>query len=86
MNEVYPNFMTAYELFLTIPVCVVTCERSFSKLKLIKTYLRSSTSHARLSSLALRSIESSVAEELNYDSIVTAFADKKARRTGISRF
>jgi len=36
----FPNLYTAVLLFLTLPVTVATAERSFTKLKLIKTYLR----------------------------------------------
>jgi len=42
---------------LTIPVSVASAERSFSKLKLIKSNLRSTMSQQRLNRLALLSIE-----------------------------
>ncbi|KAK0131568.1 Zinc finger MYM-type protein 1 [Merluccius polli] len=38
--EIYPNFWTALRIALTLPVTVAQAERSFSKLKLIKVYLR----------------------------------------------
>ena len=44
-------------IFLTIAISVVTCEKSFSKLKLIKNYLRSSMSSLRMRNLAILSIE-----------------------------
>jgi len=44
-------------IFLTIAVSVATCERSFSKLKLIKNYLRYSMSTMRLRNPAILSIE-----------------------------
>ena len=47
-----PNIVIMLRIFLTIPVSVATCERSFSKLKLVKNYLRSSTSTLRLRNLA----------------------------------
>ena len=48
---------TALLLFLTLPVTVATAKRSFSKLKLIKTYLRGNMGQERLNGLALLSIE-----------------------------
>ena len=40
----FPNAYIAYRILLTIPVTVVSPERKFSKLKLIKSYLRSTMS------------------------------------------
>ncbi|XP_062113370.1 uncharacterized protein LOC133824494 [Humulus lupulus] len=48
-----PNAYIAYRILLTIPVIVVSTERSFSKLKLIKSYLRSTMLQERLSGLAM---------------------------------
>ncbi|GBP74358.1 Zinc finger MYM-type protein 1 [Eumeta japonica] len=45
------------KIFLTICVSVASCDRSFSKLKLIKSYLRSTRSQTRLTSLSILSIE-----------------------------
>ena len=52
-----PELDTACVLFATIPVTVASAEHSFSKLKLIKTYLRSSISQERLDGLALLAID-----------------------------
>ena len=40
----FPNAYIAYGILLTIPVMVASMEISFSKLKLIKSYLRSTMS------------------------------------------
>ena len=38
LQDVFPNVTTALRILLTIPVTVASAERSFSKLKLIKTF------------------------------------------------
>jgi hypothetical protein len=53
----FPNASIAYRILLTIPVTVASAERSFSKLKLIKTYLRSTMLQERLNGLAILSIK-----------------------------
>jgi hypothetical protein len=53
----FPNACIAYRILLTIPIKVASTERSFSKLKLIKSYLRSTISQDRLNGLAILSIK-----------------------------
>ena len=61
----FSDVCTACFLYLTIPVSVATAERSFSKLKLIKTYLRSAMAQERLSGLAILSIENERVRKLD---------------------
>ena len=75
--ELYPNVYIALRILLTCPVTVASAERSFSKLKLIKTFNRTSMTDSRLSSLAMLSIENDCARSLDYDNVITAFANKK---------
>ena len=56
-RDVFPTLCIAYKLLLTIGFSIASCERSFSKLKLIKTCIRSSMLQERLTSLALINIE-----------------------------
>ena len=77
--ELYPNVYIALRILLTCPVTVASAERSFSKLKLIKTFNRTSMTDNRLSSLAMLSIENDCARSLDYDNVITAFAIKKVR-------
>ena len=60
---------------------VASAERSFSKLKIIKSYLRSSISQERLDGLALLSIESEEARKMDKEGIINDFANKNARRS-----
>ncbi|KAH1227922.1 hypothetical protein GmHk_10G028043 [Glycine max] len=53
----YQNISIAYRVLLIMLVTVASTKRSFSKLELIKTYLRSSMSQERLTGLTILSIE-----------------------------
>ena len=70
-------------IFLTIAVSVATCGRSFSKLKLIKNYLRSSMSTLRLRNLAALSIEQQLTDKINFDVAIEKFVNKKARKVTV---
>jgi len=74
-----PELATACVLFATLPVTVASAERSFSKLKIIKTYLRSTISQDRLDGLALLAIENECAKQMNTEDLIDKFANSKAR-------
>ena len=59
---------------------VASAEISFSKLKLIKSYLRSIMSQERLSRLAILLIENGMLEELEYKNLISQFASQKVRK------
>ena len=79
-EDVFPNLRISLQILLTIGVSVSTCERSFSKLKLILSYLRASMGEARLNDLALLSIEKTTVEKINFDDVIDKFAAVKARK------
>ena len=76
----FPNAYITYRIMLTIPVSVASAERSFSKLKLIKSYLRSTMYQQRLNGLALLSIEKKNLNEINYDNLIDNFASQKIQK------
>ena len=80
MMSSFPQFQKLLVLFLTIPVTVASAERSFSKLKLIKTYLRSKMDQSKLTNLAILSIENDVARNLDKTEIIRKFASVNAVR------
>ncbi|XP_047135276.1 uncharacterized protein LOC124812525 [Hydra vulgaris] len=67
LQEVYPNVAIALRVLLTCPVTATIAERSFSKLKLIKNFHRSTMTQDRLSSLAMLLIESDCPRKINCD-------------------
>ena len=77
----FQTVWVAYRILLTIPVTVASMERSFSKLKLIKTYFRTTMSQERLNGLAMISIENEYLDKLNYDDLIEEFALKNVRKS-----
>jgi hypothetical protein len=80
MQSAFVSVCLAIRIFLTMPVTVASAERSFSKLKLIKNYLRSKMKQERLSGLAIMSMEYDTAKSIDYCDIINKFAQAKARK------
>ncbi|KAK1889542.1 52 kDa repressor of the inhibitor of the protein kinase [Dissostichus eleginoides] len=51
--QYYPNIHCILSIYLTLPMTTCSCERSFSALRRLKTWLRSSIGNDRLSGLAM---------------------------------
>ena len=62
---------------LTIPVTVASSKLSFSKLKLLKSYLRSTMTQERLNDLAMIAFVSDMLEKIDYESIIENFVSQK---------
>ncbi|XP_026828169.1 uncharacterized protein LOC113562587 [Ooceraea biroi] len=69
-ESVFPNLRIATQIMLTISVSIASCERSFSKLKLILSYLRASMGQDRLNDFALLSVEREEVEKANFEDII----------------
>lgn len=80
MDRCLLNVYIVYKILLTIPVTVVSAERSFSKLKLIKTFRRSIMTQDRLNGLAMLSIEKDLSGKIDYTDVINNFAAKTVRR------
>lgn len=83
-DDVFPNLRIALQILLTIAVSIASCERSFSKLKLILSHLRTSMGQDRLCDLALLSVEKETVEKIDFDDIIDKFAGIKARRINLA--
>jgi len=64
--EVYPDIIIALRIMLNCPDAFARTERSFSMLKLIKTFNSSYMTDSRLSSLAKLSMEASCVRSLRF--------------------
>ena len=81
LQDVFLNVTTALRISLTT---LTSAECSFSKLKLIKTYLRSTMTQNRLIGLAKFPIENDIASELDYSALVDDFANMKATKVNFA--
>ena len=77
---VYPGCRTAFTFLQTAPVTVASNERSFSKLKLVKTKLRNSMVQDRLESLMLISSEKDITKGLDLRAVIQNWVNLKKRR------
>lgn len=73
----YPNVKVLLKIFATLPVTTATTERTFSYLKLLKTYLRSTMSETRLNGLAMMYIYRDI--DVNVDTVIDEFAKSNRR-------
>ncbi|KAJ4431682.1 hypothetical protein ANN_20284 [Periplaneta americana] len=73
LQEVLPELYKLCNLILTIPVTTAGVERSFSTLKRIKTYARSTMSEDRLSGLAVISIQKEMLKSIKTVSTSTFY-------------
>ena len=80
-----PNLRISLQILLTIAVSIARCERSFSKLKLILSYLPASMDSKLVSdNLALLSIQREKLEKINFDNEIHKFPTAKSRKINLS--
>ena len=78
--EFFPNIHEIMKLILTIPVGSVPCERSFSAMRRLKDWSRSSMTENRLCGLALLYTHRDM--EVNLDNVLARFDACRHRRIG----
>ncbi|CAF4562876.1 unnamed protein product [Rotaria magnacalcarata] len=83
MNELMNQFtLPTNEQYatITIPISIATNERSFSKLKIIKNYLRTNMADERLFHLMLCALEKDHLDQLNLNHLAKEWSKMKDRR------
>ena len=73
LADLYPNIHTLITIFAVIPATSATAERTFSTLRRLKSYLRSTMSNQRLTGLALMAID------VDIDDVINRMALKRRR-------
>lgn len=74
----FPNMITILEIVGTVPSSSNSCERSISKLRLIKTYLRTTMAQDRLNGLTLLYTHREI--NIDYDKLLDIFARQYPHR------
>uniref|UniRef100_A0A1X7VLG9 HAT C-terminal dimerisation domain-containing protein n=1 Tax=Amphimedon queenslandica TaxID=400682 RepID=A0A1X7VLG9_AMPQE len=69
----FPTLTQIFRMALTLAVSTAQCERSFSALKRIKNYLRSTMSEQRLTDISLLSIEKELSSDISFEDVIDKF-------------
>ena len=78
--ETFPNVAIILRICLTLPVANTEGERSFSALKRVKTYLRSSLTQDHDRNFCIMAIEKSFTKSMSFEDIIDKFAEAKCRK------
>ncbi|XP_046973656.1 zinc finger MYM-type protein 1-like [Vanessa cardui] len=80
LQTIYPNVDIALRMCVCTPASNCTGERSFSCLRRVKNYLRTTMTEQRLNDLALLNIEADFLSKLDCEDLINDFAALKCRR------
>lgn len=76
--DLYPSIHTIISILLTMPVSSATSERSFSAMRRVKNYLRSTMGDTRMSNLTLMNIHRQI--DITKAKVLDDFVNSKNRR------
>lgn len=68
------ELLKIYRLMITVPVTSAGCERTFSKLALIKNKLRTACGEERLERLVMCSVERDIVKAMDMEKVIDRFA------------
>jgi len=77
--DTYPNVYKLLHVALSIPISSASCERSFSSMRRINTYLRSNMAQNRFTNLSILNIERELSNTIKNDDILNQFAEKERK-------
>ena len=79
-RELFPEVLKLVQLLLTLPASSATAERSFSALRRLKTWLRSTMTQARVNAVALCHVHRQRLDAIDPDRVANTFASLNASR------
>jgi len=78
-QNVFTNLYKLMQVALTLPISSATCERSFSVMRRIKTWIRSSMNQDRFTDMSILHIERDISNVIESENILNNFALKNRR-------
>ena len=80
LNPMIPEVMKLGKLYLVNPASTATCERTFSHLRRLKNYLRSTMSQSRLNHVLLLNVYKEHVDHINLEEIINVFENRTEMR------
>ena len=80
MRMLFPNIEKLIRLLMISPASSCEAERSFSGLRRIKTWLRSTMGQRRLNALMVCNVHQDILEDMNIDEIIETFIENSFER------
>lgn len=78
-QNVFANLYKLMQVALTLPISSASCERSFSVLRRIKTWIRSSMNQDRFTDMSILHIERDISNKIESVNILNNFSLKNRR-------
>lgn len=81
INEAtFPNVYKLLDVTYTLPISSATYERSFSAMRRVKTWLRSTMIQERFTNLSIIHIERNISNNIDTEKILNNFANANDRK------
>lgn len=80
LSILLPNISKLLQLYMTLPCTSCEAERSFSTLRRVKTYLRSTMTQQRLNHACVLSVHKEILDQVDLKTLVTDFVSRNSVR------
>lgn len=84
--DVFPNLARLARIYLSLPCTTCEAERTFSALRRLKTYLRSTMSQRRLNSCSILNVHSEMVDKINMETMIAEWIGRNTERINAFRY